>query len=108
MKDSGSYYNILDGYRQSKMGNLSDVFVTTYTNLLNNDWFDIQYDTNITFNDFAIKCVTKNQKCYVDTDSLTTQTSFNDTEKFNQDMNKFVQTIMTNQKYQPLIEVING
>jgi hypothetical protein len=108
MKDSGSYYNILDGYRQSKMGNLSDVFVTTYTNLLNNDWFDIQYDTNITFNDFAIKCVTKNQKCYVDTDSLTTQTSFSDTEKFNQDMNKFVQTIMTNQKYQPLIEVING
>jgi hypothetical protein len=108
LKDNGSYYNILDGYRTNKMGNLSDVFVTTYINLINNDWFDIQYETNLSFNDFAIKCVSKNQKCFIDTDSIVTQKTFSDSEKFNQDMNKFVQTIMNNQKYQPLIELING
>ena len=61
LKDSGSYYNLMIGYRQNKMGNLSDVFVTTYNNLVNNAWFDIQYDTNITFNDSSIKCLINNQ-----------------------------------------------
>jgi hypothetical protein len=108
MKDNGSYYNVLDGCKINKMGNLSDVFVTTFVNLLNNDWFDIQYETNLSFNDFAIKCVSKNQRCFIDTDSITTQNSYLNGEKFNQDMNKFVQTVMGNPKYQPLIEMING
>jgi hypothetical protein len=108
LKDSGSYYNLMIGYRQNKMGNLSDVFVTTYNNLVNNDWFDIQYDTNITFNDFAIKCVSKNQKCFIDGDSVTTQNTFNDNEKLNQDINKLIQVLMGNQKYQSLIQTVNG
>lgn len=108
LKDSGSYYNLMTGYKQNKMGNLSDVFVTTYSNLINNDWFDIQYDTNVSFNDFAIKCASKNQKCFIDGDSITSQTSFSDNEKLNQDVNKFIQMMMSNQKYQSLIQTING
>ena len=108
LKDSGSYYNLINGHKSNKMGNLSDVFVTTYNNLVNNDWFDIQYETNLTFNDFALKCVSKNQKCFIDGDSVTTQNSFSNSETLNQDMNKFVQTLMSNQKYQSLIQTVNG
>ena len=106
IEGNGSHYNVLNGYKENKMGNLSDVFVTTYKNLIDNDWFDIQYDTNICYNDFTIKCFMKNQKCYCDSNSLTTQTSFNNNESFNQDMNKFIQKIMSDQKTQNLITTI--
>jgi hypothetical protein len=108
LKDNGSYYNLISGHKSNKMGNLSDVFVTTYNNLVNNDWFDIQYETNLTFNDFALKCVSKNQKCFIDADSISTQNTFSNSETLNQDMNKFVQTLMSNQKYQSLIQTIDG
>lgn len=108
LKSNGSVYNILDGYKVTNVGNLSDTFVTTYQMIQNNDWFDIQYDTNLTFNDFAVKCSLKNKKSYVDTDSITTQKSFNDNEKFNNDLNKLLQIIMSNQKSQNLIQTING
>lgn len=103
---NGSFYNVLNGYKENKLGNLSDVFVTTYQNLITNDWFDIQYDTNVCYNDFTIKCTTKNQKCYCDTNALTTQTSYNNNEVFNQDINKFLQKIMSDQKTQNLITTI--
>ena len=108
LKSNGSIYNILDGYKMTSIGNLSDTFVTTYQMIQNNDWFDIQYDTNLTFNDFAVKCSLKNKKSYVDTDSITTQKSFNDNEKFNNDLNKLLQIMMSNQKSQNLIQTING
>lgn len=108
IEGNGSFYNVLNGYRENKLGNLSDVFVTTYQNLINNDWFDIQYDTNICYNDFVIKCTSKNQKCFCDSNSLTTQTSFNNNEVFGQDINKFLQKIMSDQKTQSLIMSTNG
>jgi hypothetical protein len=87
---------------------LSDVFATTYSFLKSNDWFDIQYDTNISFNDFAIKCVSKNKKVYVDTDSISTQNSFSNQELVNQDLSKLINVIMVNQKTQNLIQTVNG
>ncbi len=108
IEGNGSFYNVMNGYRENKLGNLSDVFVTTYQNLINNDWFDIQYDTNICYNDFTIKCTSKNQKCFCDGNSLTTQTSFNNNEVFGQDINKFLQKIMSDQKTQSLIMAVNG
>ncbi len=103
---NGSFYNLLNGYRENKVGNISDVFVTTYQNLINHDWFDIQYDTNICYNDFTVKCTTKNQKCFCDTNSLTTQNSFNNNEFFNQDINKFLQKIMSEEKTKNLVTTI--
>ena len=108
MVDNGTFYNVLSGYKENKLGNLSDVFVTTHQNLINNDWFDIQYETNVSYNDFTVKCTTKNQKCYCDTNALTTQTSFNNNEIFSQDINKFLQKIMSDKKTQSLIQKING
>ena len=87
---------------------MCDVLVTTYPMLKNNDWFDIQYDTNLTFNDFAVKCFLKNKKIYVDTDSVTTQKSFNNNEKINSDLNKLLQLITTNKKSQNIIQIVNG
>ena len=106
IEGNGSFYNVLNGYKENKLGNLSDVFVTTYQNLITNDWFDIQYDTNVCYNDFTIKCTSKNQKCFCDTNALTTQTSYNNNEVFSQDMNKFLQKIMSDQKTQNLITTI--
>jgi|688.fasta_scaffold24409_3 hypothetical protein len=108
IKHNGSIYNILDGYKISNFGCLSDVFATTYSFLKSNDWFDIQYDTNISFNDFAIKCVSKNKKVYVDTDSISTQNSFSNQELVNQDLSKLINVIMVNQKTQNLIQTVNG
>jgi hypothetical protein len=50
----------------------------------------------------------KNQKCFIDGDSVTTQNTFNDNEKLNQDINKLIQVLMGNQKYQSLIQTVNG
>ena len=108
LKHNGSIYNIFDGYKSSSFGNLSDVFVTTYNFLKINDWFDIQFETNVSFNDFAIKCLLKNKKVFVDTDSVTTQESFNNNEKFSADLNKLLQIVMSNQKTQNLIQTVNG
>jgi hypothetical protein len=103
IQDNGSVYNVMSGYKENKMGNLSDVFVTTYKNLIDNDWFDIQYETNVCYNDFTLKSVIKNQKCFCDTNSLTTQNTFNNNEQFNQDLNKLLQKVMSEQKLQNLI-----
>lgn len=108
LKNNGTIYNLLDGYKQTLIGNMCDVLVTTYPMLKNNDWFDIQYDTNLTFNDFAVKCFLKNKKIYVDTDSVTTQKSFNNNEKINSDLNKLLQLITTNKKSQNIIQIVNG
>jgi len=103
IQDNGSVYNVMSGYRENKMGNLSDVFVTTYKNLIDNDWFDIQYETNICYNDFTLKSIIRNQKCFCDTNSLATQNTFNNNELFNQDLNKLLQKVMSEQKLQNLI-----
>jgi hypothetical protein len=108
LKNSGSFYNLLDRYKNTNFGNISDVFVTTYNFLKINDWFDIKYNTNITFNDFAMKCLLKNKKCYVDTNSVIVKNSINNTDEFNNDMNNLLQTIVSEQKLQSLIQNING
>ena len=110
LRNNGSFYNLFDGYRENNMGNLSDVFVTTYNNLIKYDWFDTQYNTNVSFNDFAVKCFINNQKIFVDTDSITTHTTFQNTEKLNSDLNLLVQQIMTNpnKNFQSLITLVNG
>jgi len=98
----------MSGYMEKNTANFSDVFVTTFTNLKTNDWFDIQYDTNTCFNDFSLKCFLNNKKTYVDTDSLTTQTSFLESEKINQDINKLLSKIVGNKKSEKLISEVRG
>jgi hypothetical protein len=102
-KNSGSYYNVMDGYFENKLGTISDVFMTTYDNLINFDWFDIQYDTGICFNDFAVRCFYKNLKCYYDTNSLVILPDLISSQNKNSDINKLLQKIMSNQKSQELI-----
>jgi len=105
LKDTGSYYNINQGFRQHVLGNLSDVFVTTYNNLVKNDWFDIGYESNLSFNDFAIKCFLNKKSIFVDSDSTTTQVSFSDLSKYNNDLNKLMSFIYQNENTKNLIPV---
>jgi hypothetical protein len=108
LDSNGSFYNVLNGYSENKMGNLSDVFATTYYNIIKNDWFDIQYDTNVGYIDFAIKCSNRKIKCFCDTNSVTTHNSFNNGESFQKDLNKLLQSIVSNENSQKLIKEING
>jgi hypothetical protein len=108
LNDNNSYYNVMSGYMEKNTANFSDVFVTTLTNLKNNDWFDIQYNTNTCFNDFSLKCFLSNKKTYIDTDSLATQTSFLDSEKINQDINKLLAKMVENKKSETLIGEMRG
>jgi hypothetical protein len=107
LDSNGSFYNVLNGYSENKMGNLSDVFATTYRNIIKNDWFDIQYDTNVSYIDFAIKCSNRKVKCFCDTNSVTTHNSFNNSESFQKDLNKLLQSISTNENSQKLIKETN-
>lgn len=108
LESNGSFYNVLNGYSENKIGNLSDVFATTYYNIVKNDWFDIQYETNVGYNDFAIKCSNRQLKCFCDTNSVTTHNSFSNSEYFKSDLNKLLQYIMSNDKTQKLIKEIDG
>ena len=108
LQNNGSFYNLLDGYKENKCGNFSNVFVTNYNMLKSNDWFDIGYDTNITFNDYAIKCFLKNRKIYIDTDSLTITENLNINESFNKDLSKLLQQMGSNEKTKKLILQTNG
>ena len=107
LDSNGSFYNVLNGYSENKTGNLSDVFATTYHNIIKNDWFDIQYDTNVSYIDFAIKCSNRKVKCFCDTNSVTTHNSFNNSESFQKDLNKLLQSISTNENSQKLIKETN-
>ena len=107
LDSNGSFYNVLNGYSENKMGNLSDVFATTYYNIIKNDWFDIQYDTNVSYIDFAIKCSNRKVKCFCDTNSVTTHNSFDNSESFQKDLNKLLQSISTNENSQKLIKEID-
>ena len=107
LDSNGSFYNVLNGYSENKMGNLSDVFATTYHNIIKNDWFDIQYDTNVSYIDFAIKCSNRKVKCFCDTNSVTTHNSFDNSESFQKDLNKLLQSISTNENSQKLIKEID-
>lgn len=108
LKDNGSHYNVLSGNFTSPIGTFSDVFATTYNNLKNLDWFDIQYETNMCFNDFSLKCFLKNQKTHIDTDSLSTNLSFLNEPNFNRDINKLLRVMSSNQKSEKLILKNNG
>jgi hypothetical protein len=108
LDSNGSFYNVLNGYSENKMGNLSDVLATTYYNIIKNDWFDIQYDTNVSYIDFAIKCSNRKIKCFCDTNSVTTHNSFNNSESFQKDLNKLLQSMVSNENSQKLIKEING
>lgn len=105
LKDTGSYYNINQGTKQHIFGNLSDVFVTTYNNLIKNDWFDIGYESNLSFNDFAIKCFLNKKLIFVDSDSTSLQTSFSDLSKYNNDLNKLLNLIYQNESTKNLIPI---
>jgi hypothetical protein len=60
MKDRETYYNVHYGTINNPIGNLVDCFVTTPNNLKILDWFKLNYESPIYFNDFSLRLYQKN------------------------------------------------
>ena len=106
MKDKETYYNVYYGTINNSIGNLSDCFATTPNNLKIVDWFNINYETNLYFNDFSLKLHLKNKQSFSDTNSLTIQKSFSDGPNIQKDLQNLVNFIGSNERLKKLVKVI--
>ena len=106
MKDRETYYNVYYGTINNSIGNLSDCFATTPNNLKIVDWFNINYETNLYFNDFSLKLHLKNKQSFSDTNSLTIQKSFSDGPNIQKDLQNLVNFIGSNERLKKLVKVI--
>lgn len=69
-KHNSTYYNMLNGYNISYFGSLGDFFATSFKNLENNDWFNINLETSVYNLDFALKNIINKRKVFIDTNSI--------------------------------------
>ena len=106
MRDTNTYYNVCNGVTNSAIGNLSGCFVTTAKNLKKLDWFKLNYNTPIYFNEFSLRLFLINKVTYNDSCSLTVQRSFNVETDIQKDMQNFINYISTDKKLQNLIKRI--
>lgn len=90
LKDINSYYNVYYGHITNPIGNLSDCFVTTAINLKLLDWFKLNYETPLYFNEFSIRLFLKNKTTFNDTNSMTVQNSFNESVNVQNDLVTFL------------------
>tara|TARA_R110000796_G_scaffold92618_3_gene196966 strand:+ start:198 stop:1709 length:1512 start_codon:yes stop_codon:yes gene_type:complete len=70
LKGMNSYYSYSQGYLKEPLGNLGFCFMTTYSNLLRQGWFRLDYEEFLYESDFATKCSLDNKNVYVDNDSV--------------------------------------
>jgi hypothetical protein len=63
-------YNILQGHQPVYFGNISPLFATTYSILSKNDWFDIDFESDLFSLNFCMKTNLKSLKSFVDTNSI--------------------------------------
>jgi hypothetical protein len=106
MKDKDTYYNVHYGTVTNSIGNLSDCFVTTPNNLKMLDWFKLDYETNLYFNDFSLKLHLKNKTTFNDTNSLTVQKSFSDGSNIQKDLQNLINFIGSDEKLKKLVKII--
>jgi hypothetical protein len=106
MKDANTYYNVCYGQINSALGNLSDCIVTTIGNLKDLDWLNPNYETPLYFNEFSLKLHLKNKETYIDTNSLTVQSSFNGTSNIQQDFQSLITYISSSDKLKSLAKEI--
>jgi hypothetical protein len=106
MKDSGTYYNVCSGQIVSSLGNLADCFVTTFNNLKDFEWLNSNYETPLYFNEFSLKLHLKNKDTYIDTNSLTVQSSFNGASNIQLDFQNLITYIGSDDKLKTLVKEI--
>ena len=70
LKGINSYYNYQEGMTSEVMGNLGFCFMTTYENLVTNDWFRLDFENGLYEVDFAAKCAANGKTNFVDNDSV--------------------------------------
>ncbi len=106
MKDSNTYYNVGYGQMENPIGGLSDCFVTTKNNLEVLNWFSINFDTPLYFNEFSLRLYLRGKISYIDTNSLVVQNSFVGQTNIQQDFQTLLNTISADKKLQNLVKKI--
>lgn len=106
LKDSNTYYNFNYGQISNPIGNLADCIVTTANNLKSLDFFKLNYETPIYFNDFSLRVYLRKKVVYIDTNSLTIQNSFSVNINLQEDIQNLINFIGRENKLQSLIKQI--
>ena len=106
LNNQNRYYEIIQGYRKSYYGGLSNLFLTTKQNLINLDWFDLNLETEIVFTDFAFKLSNKGLSVFVDTNSLISLSSELDLEKFNSELQSSIGKNSQNENFRKNLKQI--
>lgn len=106
MKDTGTYYNVCYGTMINSLGNLTDCFVTTANNLKSLDWFKMNFESPLYFNEFSLRLHLKNKITYIDTNSLTVQKSYSGTLNIQEDFQNFINALASDPKLQELVKKI--
>lgn len=70
LKGFNSYFNYQEGTKNETMGNLEFCFLTTYDNLVRNNWFRLDFEKYFYGVDFATKCTANNKVNYVDNEAV--------------------------------------
>jgi hypothetical protein len=70
LKGFNSYFNYQEGTKIETMGNLEFCFLTTYDNLVQNNWFRLDFEKYFYGVDFATKCSSNNKVNYVDNEAV--------------------------------------
>ena len=76
LNHQNSYYNYSFGNVNNPVGNFVNFICTTPASLKLVDWFNINYEHSLFFNEFAMMLSSKKKKVVVDTNSLVRQTGF--------------------------------
>jgi hypothetical protein len=107
MKDINTYYNVFYGNIVNPFGNLVDCIVTTATNLKMVDWFKVNYESPLYFNEFAMRLYLKNKVIYNDTNSLTVQKSFSGSVNIHSDFQNLLNLVGEEPRLQSLVKKID-
>ena len=86
LNNQNRYYEILQGYKKSYFGSISNLVLTTKQNLIKLDWFDLNLDSEIAFTDFAFRLSNIGLSVFIDTNSLVGLTTELNVEKFNSEI----------------------
>jgi hypothetical protein len=106
MRDYNSYYNVYYGHLMNPFGNLSDIMVTTATNLKLVDWLKVNYELPVYFNDYALRLTLKGKTIYNDTNSLSIQKSYSGSANVQNDFQNLLNFVGEEAKLKSLVKVL--
>jgi hypothetical protein len=103
LKHLNSFYNFDMGVLKNKMGNISPLFVCDSNTIRELDWFNINYDTILAYNDFVIQQLKYNKEPHINTSVVIKLKNQINLEKDINELQKLFTTINENKKLFPIL-----